>query len=414
MFTRRRLLASGGAALSAGVAGCLSGRSRPIGSASFDPLAETSLDETARAQFRGGLRNRGYVDATIPDAVEVDWSLPINRGEHTAAKSSPVAAGESGDVVVAGDTGEVRRLAPDGTIRWKAAVDPTTRGVHGTPAVANGTVYVGAYDGALYAFSLETGERRWRTKIGDAIGSSPVYYNGVCYIAVEYSAPSGSVAAVDAASGDVRWLDRRPTDHPHSTVGIDRERGRLVVGANDGTLYGWSFPDLERAWTFETDGAIKGPVGIADGLAVFGSWDHRVYAVDVSDGSPVWSFTAGADVMAAPAIVDGEVYIGSHDRSLYALSLADGRERWRFDAGGWVIGSPVATRGHVLVGSYDGRLYAVNRETGEEAWYVAGRGHATSATLVREDALYYAERSTGDRPGNLYRLVRGPNRSDPS
>ena len=101
-----------------------------------------------------------------------------------------------GDVVIAGDTGEVRRVTPEGEVVWGSSVEPTTRGIHGTPAVANGTVYVGAYDGALYAFDLDSGERFWRVKLGDAIGSSPGYYDGTVYIAVEYDDPSGALFGI--------------------------------------------------------------------------------------------------------------------------------------------------------------------------------------------------------------------------
>jgi outer membrane protein assembly factor BamB len=407
MQTRRRYLRTVGAGIGATtvLAGCVTSAD---GDGEFDPLAGTSLDRSATTQFRMGLRNRGYVDATVPERVTVDWTLPVNRGDHTAAKSTPVAAGDGGgDVVIAGDTGEVRRVTPEGEIEWSSSVERTTRGIHGTPAVANGTVYVGAYDGAMYAFDLETGGRRWRTGIGDAIGSSPVYYNGVCYIAVEYSPPDGSVAALDAETGDVRWIDRRPTDHPHSTVAIDREADRLVVGSNDGVCYAWTFPGMERAWTFETDGAIKGPVATHDGLAVFGSWDGNVYGVDLEDGSEAWSFAAEEDVMSGPAVAHDTVYVGSHDARLYALDAATGEERWRFQAGGWIIGSVTVTREHVLAGAYDARMYALDAATGEETWSVEGRGHATSAVLVDDGSLYYAERATGEEPGLLYRLVEG-------
>ena len=401
MLTRRQWLRrAAGVGVGVGLAGCAAA---PRAADEFDPLASTPLDERAVTGFRGGLRNHGFVDRTVPPSVRVDWSVPVNRGDHTAAKSTPVSV--AGDVVVAGDTGEVRRLSPAGVVRWTASVEPTSRGIHGTPTVANGRVYVGAYDGALYAFDLETGDRDWRTDIGDAIGSSPVYYNGHCYIAVEYAEPSGSVAAVDADSGTVRWNDGWPTDHPHSTVALALEAGRLVVGANDGTCYAWSFPGLERAWTFETDGAIKGPVAVVDGLAVFGSWDDRVYALDLADGREVWSFAADRDVMSGPAVAHGRVYVGSHDTRLYALDAASGEERWRFDTDGWVIGSVTATPDHVLFGSYDARFYAVEAASGAEAWRVEGGGHATSAALVTDDAVYYAERASENEPGRVYRLV---------
>ena len=139
---------------------------------------------------------------------------------------------------------------------------------------------------------------------------------------------------------------------------------------------------------------------------MFGSWDGHVYGVDLADGTEAWTFAAEEDVMSGPAVdPGGTVYVGSHDARLYALDGATGEERWRFQAGGWIIGSVTATREHVLAGAYDARMYALEAATGEEAWSVEGRGHATSAVLVDDGALYYAERATEERPGLLYRLV---------
>ena len=398
--TRRAVLAGMGAAVAGSLAGCQSG---------FDPLASTALDEHAATQFRGGVQNQGYQDVAVPATVEQAWELPTNRGDHTAAKGSPVLA-PTGDLILADDTGRIRALSTDGDVRWATTITQATRGSHGTAAIANDTAYVGTYDGVLSAVDIETGRRRWRTDLGDAIGASPTYYNGTLYVAVEHAAPSGSVAAVNAATGDVQWRDTWPTNHPHSTVALDVDAGRLLFGSNDGHVYAWSFPDLEREWTYDTGGDVKAPVAVADGLAIAPSWDHTVTAIDLEDGSRRWEFETEADNMCAPAVHDGTVYVGSHDSHLYALDLETGAEQWAFDTNGWLIGSVVATPDHVLVGSYDTHLYAVDRERGEETWRVESRGHVSSAPLVTEDGIYYAERAVeGDpeRPGMCYKLVSG-------
>ncbi|UWG46681.1 WD40/PQQ-like beta propeller repeat containing protein [Halanaeroarchaeum sp. HSR-CO] len=410
-LSRRDLLATVGVAATGGVAGCLS----------RVPFTGRSIDEdglpastTATTEFRGDLHRRGvYPDATIPEDPTIEWAIrDVNTGDHTAAKASPVAI-PGGDVLIAGDTGEIRRVTPDGEVRWTAAVDPTSRGIHGTPAIANGTVYVGAYDGALYAFDLDSGDRFWRQKLGDAIGSSPGYHDGVVYIAVEYAVPSGAMFGVDAVTGEVVWDDHRPTDHPHSTAAIDLDAGRLVVGSNDGDLYAWTYPARTFDWRFSTDGAIKGPIATVDGSAIFGSWDERVYRVDLTDGAEVWSVDTGGMVMSGPAIEPATetVYVGSHDGNLYALDLATGDERWRFDAQGRIIGCPTVTAEHVLVGSYDRHCYAVDKKRGEETWRVQGVGRVSSTPLVADGAVYFADRASpaflddgSGRSGGLYKV----------
>ncbi|MFB6222478.1 MAG: PQQ-binding-like beta-propeller repeat protein [Haloarcula sp.] len=396
--TRRAFLTTLTGAVAGTLAGCQS---------EFNPLASTALDENAAAQFRSGLLNQGYLDVSLPDTVKRAWSLPTNRGDHTAAKGSPVLA-PTGDLILADDTGRVRAISTDGEIQWTTKITQATRGSHGTPAVANGTAYIGTYDGALSALDLETGQRRWRTELGDAIGASPTYYNGTLYVAVEHTAPSGSVAAVNAATGDIQWRDSRPADHPHSTVTLDRERGRLLFGSNDGYCYAWSFPELSQVWRYDTGGEVKAPIAVADGVAVVPSWAETVTAIDVTDGSERWTFETDADVMCAPAVHDGTVYVGSHDSRVYAIDLDTGEEQWRYDTGGWIIGSVVATREHLLVGSYDTRLYALDRRSGEAVWTTANRGHVSSAPLVTDDAVYYTERAADgdpDQPGLCYKLV---------
>jgi outer membrane protein assembly factor BamB len=397
-FSRRAFLhtaAVAGAVGAGSVAGCSLPRpSVTGGEVAFDGDSPAT---DATTQFRGGLHRQGvYPGATVPTDVESAWTVPeVNTGDHTAAKASPVAL-PAGDLLIPGDTGELRRVTPEGEVVWTADVTDAGRGIHGTPAVASGAAYIGAYDGALSALDVETGDRYWRAALGDAIGSSPAYYDGTVYIAVEYSDPSGAMFAVDAVDGSVEWDDQRPTDHPHSTCAIDRDAGRLVVGSNDGKLYAWSYPDLEFQWTFATDGAIKGPVAIADGSAFFGSWDESVYRVALADGSEEWRFETGNLVMTGPSVepATGTVYVGSHDDNCYALDADSGAERWRFDTDGRLIGCPTVTSEHVLVGSHDTHLYCIEKESGEGVWEVDAAGTVSSTPLVEEGAVYFADRAS--------------------
>lgn len=394
--SRRGILRASGAAGLGLTAGCL-GQLPSVGGRPTIDTGGLPASSAADSQFRGGLRRQGvYPEATIPETPTVEWTIrDVNTGEHTAAKASPVATPE-GDVIVPGDSGFLWRVTPDGAVVWRTRVTEATRGMHGTPAIANGAVYIGAYDGALSAFELETGERFWRRKLGDAIGSSPAYHDGAIYVAVEYAGPSGSMFGLDAVTGRTTWVDRRPADHPHSTCAIDRDADRLVVGANDGHLYAWSYPELEFEWSFATGRPIKGPIATAEGTAFFGSWDRTVYAVDLEDGSERWSFGADGLVMTGPAVEPstGTVYVGSHDNRLYALDLETGAERWRFATDGSLIGCPTVTSEHVLVGSYDRHCYAVEKATGRYAWSVEGVGRVTSTPLVHDGAVYFTDRAS--------------------
>ncbi|MUW14896.1 PQQ-binding-like beta-propeller repeat protein [Halorubrum sp. CBA1125] len=417
--TRRDVLRTAGTAGVAVSAGCLSFGDSTESPADGEDGSDDSPNETdedvfgppasngLETQFRQGLLNTGFIDTSIPEAVEVRWALPTNHGDHTASKGSPLLAPD-GNILIADDTGRIRSITAAGEVNWSTSFTDAQRGSHGTPAVADGTAYIGDYGGVVTALSLADGEIEWQTKISDAIGASPTYHDGRLYVAAEFATPSGSVVALDAESGDIEWTDDRPTDHPHSTVAIDLERDRLLCGSNDGHCYAWSFPDLEREWTYDTGDDVKAPIAVYRGVAVVPSWAETVTGVDVVDGTRLWEFETGGKVMCAPAVHDGTAYVGSHDGNVYAIDIATGEEVWSTGVGDLVTGSAVATREHVLAGAYDARLYALSREDGSITWSVEGRGEATSAALATGDAVYYAERApedTDDQPGMCYKLV---------
>lgn len=399
--TRRALLAALASLGCGAVAGCTADGPR---------ARDTGIGGSVRAhtQFRQGLQNNGYIDVSVPERVTVAWRLPTNRGAHTASKGSPVQT-PAGNLIIADDTGRVRSVTPDGTIRWARQITGAQRGSHGTPAIANETAYIGAYDGTVTALALETGTTRWQETVGDAVGASPTYYDGRLYVAVEHATPSGSVVAMDAGTGVRTWRGGQPTDHPHSTVAVDRDHGRLLVGSNDGHCYAWSFPELREQWTYDTGGAVKAPIAVADGIAVVPSWANTLTGLDVTDGTPLWTVDTDGKCMCAPAVHDGTVYAGSHDHTLYAVDLATGQLVWTRAVGGSITGSAVATRDRVLVGAYDGRLYAVDRADGTIAWTAEARGEVTGAPLVTDGAIYVTGRAAGgdpDSPGMCYKLVR--------
>jgi len=207
--------------------------------------------------FRRGLRRYGYYpEETVPSSVTVDWSFPINRIGHTAAKSTPRPTPDGETVLIAGDDGRIHAVRPTGEHRWERETGAgRSLGFHGTPAIADGTAYIGGYDGELYAVDIDSGSTIWHTRMrefGDAIaiGSSPAYVDGSLYLLTEHKNPPaarcgrstprpGIQPGATTASGECpiprpRSTARRAASSPapttaSSTAGSFPPRVRLVV-----------------------------------------------------------------------------------------------------------------------------------------------------------------------------------------
>ena len=53
--------------------------------------------------------------------------------------------------------------------------------IESTAAVVDGTVYVGALDGVLYAIDAQSGEKRWTYQANGHIKASPAIHTGIIY-----------------------------------------------------------------------------------------------------------------------------------------------------------------------------------------------------------------------------------------
>jgi subtilisin family serine protease/outer membrane protein assembly factor BamB len=128
-------------------------------------------------------------------------------------------------------SGRLYSLTSAGTPRW--VYRGASLGTSSSPALSPGghTVYFGGYDGVLHAVDTATGAARWTFKLGDEVrASSPavdadgVVYIG-CYDGLVYAVnPDGKLRRTFATGGIVR-----------SSPAI--ANGRLYIGSNDNRLY---------------------------------------------------------------------------------------------------------------------------------------------------------------------------------
>ena len=268
-----------------------------------------------------------------------------------------------GDVLVIG-TMEGSVMALDratGSTVWQFDLqgEDSDRAVYGTPAVANDLIYVGGYDGFLYALSAD-GSLKWR----EAVGNGEPIIGGPVIV------------------GDM-----------------------LLIGSEDGRLYAFDAELGSQIWSFETGGEIWSTPVVTDGVAYFGSLDHTLYAVSVDNGTKLWEFPTGGGVTGSVAVVDGRVYAGAFDRVLYAIDSETGLEVARFeDARGWYWAPPVAANGVLYAPSLDGRVYALDLNTLEPVWVLQTEKAVTTSPVVVGDRLVVP---SNDGEVRLARLIDG-------
>ena len=215
------------------------------------------------------------------DGLEVLWKVQID----SEIRATPVIDNEQ--VFVRSVDGKLRSLlAADGTEQWQVSRRVPALSLTGNskPLVQGELVFAGFDDGKLVAFERANGQVAWETTISSPRGRTEVerlvdldgdfvIRDGVIYVA----AFQGSLAAVQAVSGDVLWTRKFSS---HQAIAIDQDS--LYLSADDSHL--WSIDrrtgsafwrqDVLHARKITAPSIIDGKLVVAD-LAGYQHWFNK-------------------------------------------------------------------------------------------------------------------------------------------
>jgi outer membrane protein assembly factor BamB len=239
--------------------------------------------------------------------------------------------------------------ARTGKLLWSY---PTGTPFYSSPAVVSGVVYVGSYDSNIYAFNAGTGAVLWSYKAGTSgIAASPAVAHGMVYVA----GAGGTLYVVEAKTGVARWQYTSGGNGINGAPTVSN--GLVFFGTDTGLFYALDASDGSFLWSYQTNQIVYSSTAAANGMVYLPSWDGNMYALDDATGTVVWSYPTAPDD-AAPAVANGVVYIGtaSFTGGFYALDAATGSLLWSYKTSGAVSTGPAVVNGMVYLAS--DRVYA--------------------------------------------------------
>lgn len=190
-------------------------------------------DGSTRFQTTGGLTflsvdrdDRSRFAGVDPSDGTVRWTYSEGGGERFV----PTGAAIAGDTVVGTEYGgAVFGLdVDDGTEQWTVSLEGEARN---EPVVADGTVYVGLFEGGFHALDASDGTERWQASLRQHVFPAIPAGDAAVVMTSEHDGDP-AVTAFDTVNGSERWtLDpgerlRTPT--------VDEQRA--FVGSESGLL----------------------------------------------------------------------------------------------------------------------------------------------------------------------------------
>jgi outer membrane protein assembly factor BamB len=292
-----------------------------------------------------------------------------------------------------------------------------------SPAVADGTVFIGSTDNSVYAIDQVTGGKRWSYPTQDMVEAPALVLDGRVYI----GSSDGILYALNAKTGELAWKFQTQDKILGGANWFTSKTGekRIVIGSYDARVY--CLDDTgKKVWEYETDNYVNGTPAIHNGKMVFGGCDAGLHLVNVETGERVskidlgqgcqvagsvalfankaylghygneflrvnldsgdidWRYTSKRDgFVSSPAVNTKYVVFGGRDKNLHCVTRKDGTPQWKFKTRRKVDASPVITGDKVVFGSGDGRLYLLSLKDGKELWnYDVGKAIYSSPAVV--------------------------------
>jgi outer membrane protein assembly factor BamB len=297
---------------------------------------------------------------------------------------------------------------------WKVKLD----GCGSRPVIADGVVYVGSADGAVYALDSKSGSLKWRFQTGEGLSSLPQVI----------VAPRGTDAADQMGAAMSAVEKQRATGIRRVDMTPAVESGTVFIGSGDHSFYAIDAATGQKKWSYLAGAGmassnnstleVAAPI-LRNGTAYFVT-EEGLHALDAVSGARKWLFETLREIPvkdmnlgqkrkpAGPVMSSGVLYLtawaygrgGAVQKSfLYAVDPASGKPMWVTSLDDIDITEPLAAKGFVFVATHPyvpsgpgrARLHAIDATDGQIKWTVdAERKFASARLLVAGNALYFS------------------------
>jgi outer membrane protein assembly factor BamB len=297
-------------------------------------------------------------------------------------------------VYIASDDGFVYAIhAKDGGPAWKTDIgnaypheervnlgtSPSPSGFdyrQSSPVFADGLIYVGSFDGNVYALDANDGKVVWKFKTGAKVRATPTIFNGVVYI----GSWDGKSYALEAKTGKPLWYAPVQGQVQSTALVVD---GMVITASRKASVQALDLQTGELVWEYSYGPNLwveSSPRLAGDKIIIGSSGSNTILGIDYKTGELAWMFSAGSFTWSTPLPIDDTVYIGGagFNKQGYSgmfvlqvtnknlpfnnvkrrvFSVLDTLENSGTISG--VAGSPVMADGTLFFGALDGNLYAV-------------------------------------------------------
>lgn len=328
------------------------------------------------------------------------------------------------------------KLPKEPKVLWEFKTEDDQAGFEGTPVIAGGRVFLGDFQGNVYALELATGRVVWKVKAKEGFVAAGAV-RGEYLVMGDFSA---NIYCFRVSDGSEVWtseLDQAIVSGG-SFVGDE-----VLLSSDSGSLYALDLKTGQQRWTYATGDQLRSTASLWNQIALLGGCDSKLHKIDVAKGEPLsegqplmaptlstpnvigdfavvptqvgvvfaihatdgkvlWSYEpesgSNADIRASSAtlakVENGElkgiVVVPSRNKRLLGLDASNGKLKWEAVLRKRSDASPVICDGRAWIGGSDGMVYGIDIENGKETWSYQLSGQILASPAIADGKMVIA------------------------
>jgi len=348
--------------------------------------------------FRGGSGLTGSFAGSISAPLSLSWKHTVSAAPNNP--SSPAVIGK--DVFFVSGSRIYCVDSTSGGLKWRYPADqPMASVVHASPAVADGTVYVAAGDGKLYALNAATGILSWAYDTRSTIQSSPTIVDGIVY----FGSGDGRLWAIDTRTHDTVATWKGGVKLTDEIAGAPAVANGMVYALTlDQVLHAVGTATGKERYSQRLPGTVLRQSPIVSGEYVFVANGGNINCFLGRNLTQKWFVPLPGDLATAPAISDQAVYAITTDSTVFCLDARTGRLKWKsqkrlpFE----ISAPPVIVGSTLVVAANEGAVYLLDADKGTTQWFYKLEPSSNSTEQILTSTNFAASPVVAD--GVLYLL----------
>lgn len=275
-----------------------------------------------------------------------------------AIYGTPVVSGDL--VYIAGYNGKIYAYKTDNLAqRWIYPREGYLKPFVGGMVIAKGKLFIGSSDGWVYALDALTGDKLYETKVGDKIWSTPAVdaENNTLYI----GAFDKKLYAYSMDNLSLKWVYQTEGSIISTPLVYN---GIVYFGSFDRNLYAINASDGSLKWKYTGKNWFWAQPEVLNGVLYAGCLDNFVYALDPATGAKIKDFDLKSPVSSRPVVVENLIIFASGDGIVYKIDGASKEISQIVDLKTKVDGPLTANAGIVYIHPQTNELMRINPVSG--------------------------------------------------